>query len=279
MKIIIPSMGRSDILSTAKQLQFAGIPKKYECFIVVIPEERNIYEKYYGDSFRIISVALRGTNNVRQFVIENCNVEDNKILMMDDDLRFFHRPDMDNVSLYQSTGEQILEMVRWIEQQLENYAHVGIPTRTQNFQLTSRMEKAKSFELKTVRLNHLHAFRKDIILGEELNFHGGLEINVMEDFNMVLNLLELGYPNIMSCKWAHNQRFSNSRGGATSYRSLELLKICALKLKEQHPQVVTVVQKTTKSSWGGTPDNPVTRTDVRIQWQKSLGIRAGESKL
>ena len=170
--------------------------------------------------------------------------------MMDDDLRFFYRPNINDVSLFKSTNEQIFEMIQWIKDQLENYAHVSISARTQNFHLTNKMKQVKGYELKTVRPYRIYGFRKDIISGEKLDFHAGLDINIQDDFHMTLNLLELGYPNIVSCKWAHEQCNSNSRGGASTYRDLKLLKTYALNLKEKHPQVVKIVQKTTKSSWG-----------------------------
>lgn len=283
MKIVIPTMERADIQYTANQLLNAKVPDRIECFMVIpvteYQEKAHQYKRWEDSGFKIIPCAEKGISRVRQFVLNKCKIPDNKLLMMDDDLRFFVRPDIYDVALFQATGEQVSEMVQWIEDNLEKFAHAGIPTRTQNFQLSSRLERTDSFEMKNVRLNHLHAFRTDIILGEELDFGAGLEINTMEDFHMVLSLLELGYPNIMSCRWAHDQISSNSRGGATSYRNLEYHKVCALNLKEKHPRSVTVVRKKTISSWGGTRENPVIRTDVRIQWQKSLGIRANESKL
>jgi hypothetical protein len=279
MKIIIPTMQRVGIQFTAKNLIDAGITNLYKCFMIVPIEEGSLYNEAYGRHFKIISTKLHGINNIRQYAIENCNTEDNKILMMDDDLRFFVRPYIEDVSLFQASSEDIKNMILWLDKQLDNYAHVSISARTQNFQLTSRMERAGSFELITVRPYRIYGFRKDIILGEKLDFHAGLKINTMDDFHMTLNLLELGYTNIVSCKWSHDQCNSNSKGGASTYRDLELLRICALNLKEKHPNVVKVVNKTTRNSWGGTNENPVTRTDVIIQWQKALGIRINESIL
>lgn len=279
MKIIIPTKSRIDIQFTATQLITANAPENFDCYMVVPSNERLQYESWASKGFKIIPTDAHGISNVRQFIMEKCKVEDDKIIMMDDDLRFFHRPMMGDVSLFQASGQQLHEMIKWIECQLEQFAHVSIPARTQNFQLTSRIERAGSFELKAVRPYRIYAYRKDIIVGEELNFNAGMEINTMDDFHMTLELLELGYPNIISCRWAHDQCTSNSRGGCSTYRNLDLLKASAFNLKEKHPRSVTIVKKTTKSSWGGTPDNPVTRTDVRIQWQKSLGIRADESKL
>lgn len=279
MKIVIPTMQRSEIQFTVNQLKMGGIPNKYKCYLVVPKEEFSEYHKYFGDNFNIVPITEKGINNVRQYIMEHCKTKDDKLLMIDDDLRFFTRPSFYDVALFQSSGEEILMMIQWLEKQLDNYAHCSISARTQNFQLTNRIKRAESFELKTVRPYRIYGYRQDIVLGEKLDFHAGLQINTMDDFHMTLNLLELGYPNIVSCRWAHDQCTSNSRGGASTYRDLELLKICALNLKEKHPQVVKTRLVTTKSSWGGTPENPVTRTDVTIQWQKALGIRTEESKL
>ena len=279
MKIVIPSMARADIQFTVNQLKMGGIPDRYKCYLVIPKEEYNKYMVFLKLGFHIIPTIAEGINNVRQFVMEYCKNKDDKILMMDDDLRFFTRPEFYDVALFQSTGEEILLMIQWLEKQLDDYAHASISARTQNFQLTSRMERAEGFELKVVRPYRIYGYRQDIVLGEGLDFHAGLQVNTMDDFHMTLNLLELGYRNIVSCRWAHDQCTSNSRGGAASYRDLEMLKMCALNLKEKHPQVVKTRLATTRSSWGGTPENPVTRTDVTIQWQKALGIRAGESKL
>ena len=101
----------------------------------------------------------------------------------------------------------------------------------------------------------------------------------MDDFHMTLNLMELGYVNLVSSEYAHNQKGSNTIGGASTYRSLETLKQCTIALQKAHPEFVTLVQKKTVSSWGATKENPITRTDVRIQWKKSLGSKIKESKL
>lgn len=277
MKIYIPTMQRASIQHTAKGLILGGVNKAYECSLVIPTEEINLYDEFFRQGFKLIPTELYGISDIRQFLVESCGTR--KILMMDDDLKFFTRSSIHDNCLEKATGKDILEMVGWIEKSLNDYAHVGISTRTQNFQLSRRIERAESLDIEVCRLNHLHAFDTEIILGEGLDFKAGMEINTMEDFHMVLNLLELGYYNILSCKWAHNQSGSNTPGGATLYRNLELHRQCALNLKNRHPDVVKIVDKTTISSWGGSHDNPVTRTDVRIAWQKAINIKSNERKL
>lgn len=278
MKIVIPTMRRVNQQHTAQQLWAGKIPLKYDCFLVVPDDELNDHLPFTNTyKFGCLSVHCIGINNVRQWIVEHCS--DDKILMIDDDLSFFRRTSLEDFTLRPCFDNEILEIIEWIDHKLDDYAHVSISARTQNFQTTSRLLQHNSLELELVRPWRIYGFRKDIILGEQLDFHAGLEVNTMDDFHMTLQLLELGYPNLVWFQYAHEQRGSNSAGGASTYRDLELLKVCADNLKAKHPGIVETVQRKTINSWGGTPKNPVYRTDVRIQWMKALGIRAMESKL
>jgi hypothetical protein len=277
MKIYIPTMARINRQHTVKQLVKANVHKEYECHLVVPDKEKDLYGDYIEMGFKIVPTELYGISNIRQFLVETCS--DDKILMMDDDMSFHVRPLLDDYDLYVAEGHEIFEMVKWLDNVLTDYAHAGIPTRKQNFQLTKRIVRKNSYDIESTRVTHLHAFNTPIIKGEGLDFNAGMDINTMEDFHMVLSLLELGYPNIVCCKWAHEPKASNAPGGATLYRSLERHARCANNLRDKHPETVKVVERKTISSWGGSRDKPTIRTDVRIQWQKALGIKAKESKL
>jgi len=269
MKIFIPTKNRQDIQHTAKNLAEAGIEAIY-----VIDENDH---PPVDPPFEFVRIDCTGISNVRQAIINLS--DDNKILMMDDDLSFFVRDSLESESLRLAKPFEIADMIQWLDVALNEYAHASISARTQNFQCTYRLQKANAFTLETVRPYRIYGFDKSIVEGEKLEFGAGLKINVQDDFHITLELLELGYPNIVNFKYAHEQRGSNSRGGAATYRNIELLEKCAQNLKQRHPKVVKVVQKKTINSWGGTLERPVFRTDVIIQWQKALGLRSSESKL
>jgi hypothetical protein len=277
MKIIIPSKARSDRLHTVRELERSGVIDLYECFIAIPRNEWPEYSNAVPMRIKCLPLDCTGINNVRQHIIEHCT--DDKVLMIDDDLTFFHRPLLDHEDLFKANDEDILKAIQWLDVQLDSFAHCSISARTQNFQCTKRLVKAEKFELQTTRPYRIYGFRRDIFLGEGLNFHAGLKINVQDDFHATLCLLELGYPNIVNFEFAQEQRGSNSKGGCSTYREIELLNRCSVNLKSKHPEVVKITKKTTINSWGGTPENPVTRMDVIIQWQKALGIRGTESKL
>jgi hypothetical protein len=86
-----------------------------------------------------------------------------------------------------------------------------------------------------------------------------------EDFNMTLNLLRRGYKNLMLHRWVHNQAGgSGAVGGCNTYRKLEERDKTIYRLAELHPGLVQVVEKQTKTAWGGQK-----RLDVVVQWKKA----------
>jgi hypothetical protein len=86
----------------------------------------------------------------------------------------------------------------------------------------------------------------------------------MEDFDIQLQLLRKGMPSISINTMVQNQRGSGLEGGCSTYRTVEIQEEAARTLQSYHPEFVSVVQKQTKSAWGGG-----VRTDVVIQWRKA----------
>jgi hypothetical protein len=65
--------------------------------------------------------------------------------------------------------------------------------------------------------------------------------------------------------WCNNQaEGSSADGGCSTYRTPELQAQAARLLAELHAPYVKVVEKETKTAWGGG-----TRTDVMIQWKRA----------
>jgi hypothetical protein len=80
--------------------------------------------------------------------------------------------------------------------------------------------------------------------------------------------LEQGYPNYIITEFCWDQsRGSNAPGGCSLYRDGEWQRREVLKLKELHPEFVTVVEKKPKIGWG---QGMTTRTDVRVSWAKAM---------
>lgn len=102
---------------------------------------------------------------------------------------------------------------------------------------------------------------------ETLHHHGVRWDNlpVMEDFDVTLQLLRLGYENMVLFEWAWGQPSSNAPGGCSAYRTYEVQKAGAEGLAALHPDYVTPVQKPSKN-WRGFDH----RWDVKVRWKAAL---------
>lgn len=249
MKLYIPSSGRAAEQYTLRQLS----PEWRRKTVVVVPEaEIDNYHLYIPHDISLLGCPHKGIGPTRQFIIAAAYPD--KVVMMDDDLRFFKRR-LDNRTKFQDAYDDDMDnMLAAIERQLGYYAAVGVCPR----------EGGNRYPLHTynnVRLLRVLAYDTIILSTQDIDFR---TTPVMEDFYVSLSLLTRGYQNIMLSDWCHNQRGSNERGGCSQYRTMEMQRDAALMLKQYFPEFVSVVTKNTKTAWGGQE-----RTDVKIQWKRA----------
>ena len=244
MDIIIPTHGRAGKQETAKRLAHAGI----EFHTVVQADEAHLF----GGNVWVLPRDIKTIAPTRQWILENVGGS-RSIVMLDDDLVFFRRREDDATKLRDITGPELAEMFLIMERQLHICAHVGIAAREGANRVTAQF-------VPNTRIMRVLGYDRNILLEDKIRFDA---IPLMEDFHVALSLLERGYPNMILNSYANNQGGSGSAGGCSLFRTKELQRECALKLKELHPQFVTVVEKETKGSFGGG-----IRTDVRIQWKE-----------
>jgi hypothetical protein len=177
--------------------------------------------------------------------------------MMDDDLVFAVRGKREDNPLYLSpaTSTDVAKMILWMYDQLTgNYALVGISAREGN------NRKPEPTEMNTRMMRcwgiHVPTFKK---VGASFE-----SMPCMEDFDVFLTFLTNGYPNVVSNTWTTNQAGSNTEGGCSTYRTLEVQAEAAEALAAKYPGIVKAVEKETKGSWGGG-----VRKDVTVYWKKA----------
>jgi hypothetical protein len=175
--------------------------------------------------------------------------------MLDDDLVFFKRRIDDPTKLRDIENAELIEMFHLIEKTIMwTHAHVGIAAREGANRNTDEF-------MDNTRIMRVLGYDREVLLRLGIRFD---EMEVMEDFHVALSLLERGYANRVLNTYANNQGGSGSSGGCSHFRTMDLHAANAEKLAALHPQFVTVVEKTTKGSFGGG-----TRKDVRIQWKEA----------
>lgn len=245
MKIYIPSSKRG-----RKQTTFDNLPASIKVkTAIVIPKGEG--PQYAGYPF--IEIEQRGIGPTRQWCVENVDVDD-KVVMLDDDLVFATRRDDEPTKFRPSSPQEIEALFNDVFIGLDDFAHVGVGTReggnykTDPSYQVGRMLRILAYDTKILKQ---HGIRFD-------------RLDVMEDFDVTLRLLRKGYANHIINWIVHNQNGSNLAGGCSQYRTKDLQAHAAHQLARHHGHFVAVVEKETKSAWGGG-----IRTDVRVQWRKA----------
>lgn len=191
---------------------------------------------------------------VRQWLFDNCPTR--YAIFLDDDLTFGRRRYDDPgkfTGLLEGDIDLIFDRLRTM---LNQTRMVGLDARSGGNRspvptATGRFFGVLGFDLDVVKE---HGIRFDRVV-------------VMEDFDVHLQFLRLGYPTAkLTTHYKGDVGGSNSDGGCSEYRDASVQTDSANGLKSLHPDFVTVVEKETKS-WGG---GLTTRTDVRVGWAKAL---------
>ena len=195
---------------------------------------------------------IKTLSPTRQWILDNC--PEDKVLMMDDDLRFMVRRTDDRTKLAQASVEDVTQMVMEIEKELDTYAHVGVLAR----QGANRILETPRVEC--TRMMRLLAYDLNVVRKVGARFD---RVITKQDFDMTLQLLRAGYANSVLTEYAHDQPGSNTAGGCSIYRTQEVMTQGAHRLKELHPDYVKIVEKPEVGTWGSS------RLDVQVQWKRA----------
>lgn len=246
--IVINTLGRVN-----KQITWKNLPPEIQRYtsLSVQAHEADQYPAHFD--LIVLPDNIKDLPSTRQWLIDN--VKSRYLIIMDDDLSFFHRKNDDPRKLYKNddfeTGEMINDMIHELEC---GTAMVGISAREGN----NREPLALKYVGRSMRIFglDLHTVRE---VGARFD-----RTKTKEDMDMTLQLLRAGYKNAIFYQYANDHVSSNAPGGCALYRTLEVMKEDAHVMAALHPGFVKVVEKTTKTSWGG-----ATRTDVVVQWKKA----------
>ncbi len=247
MKVLICTYGRAN-----KQTTWNSLPQdiKEITTLVVQDKEKDLYRPY---PTLVLPPNIQTIGPTRQWLVDH--IFEKKVIMFDDDLVFATRREDQPTKFVPSTTSDIEAMLKEIVTFLNIYAAVGVAPR----EGANRVIEPYRY---CTRMMRVLGFRFDVLREENIRFD---RIPVMEDFDATLQLMRLGYENVLLNRWVNNQAGSDVSGGCSTYRTPEIQEQAAMGLAELHPGFVTVVTKKTKTSWGGKE-----RKDVRVQWKQAF---------
>lgn len=256
MIVYIPTYKRLHTQPTAEALAAAGVA----VVLVVRPEEAKqalevVWRLGNGARVMVLPPHVSNIGQTRQYIVEQASDLD-YVIMMDDDLAFACRGKREDNPLYLSPCDpmDIRNMVAWLESTLQGTALAGISAREGNNRKLEDVERNS-------RLMRCWGLRRDVFFKTGASFEN---MDCMEDFDVMLTFLTNGHEILINNNYTTNQAGSNTEGGCSTYRTLEIQAKAAHALANKYPGLVKTVQKETKTSWGGG-----TRTDVVVYWKKA----------
>ena len=253
MDIIIHTAGRADFKKqhTLRYLHEAGV----HCTLVVQAKEADKYRELVGPhSLYVLPDSIQRLAETRDHIIHDMPGSDH-VVFMDDDLDFAVRRGDDRTKFRQPIPIDIMSMFEAMSYALYEHPMVGIGSREGGNRVTAPV-------VYNTRIMRVLAFRRSYLKERNLFF---TPLVVMEDFHINLQILRSGSDTAVLNDWVSNQRGgSDAPGGCSVYRSDIVQTESARLLAARHPGFVKVVQKTTKTAWGGG-----TRTDVVVSWKKA----------
>lgn len=254
--VYIPTKGRTSVdLKTLQQvLAYSNINP-----VIVCPkaEAETFQSQYLNLSIKVVDKKYLG--QVWQTIVEECPTTG--VMILDDDLRFAVRYLEIHDWLEQVAKKELDEMFQWMEDQLDaGYAHGAISIRKGNhFQENSFRDCGNAKDC-------LY-FNRDVLLKENTRLD---RLKTMQDFDITLQLMSLGYPNRVGFNWCCDQIDPAAEGGTTLYRTPDVQKEAAEQLHEFWPNFVKVVKKKAASKADIYGDE---RYDVKITWRKCWNHR------
>lgn len=227
--------------------------------LVVQFHEGDLYDAFDAPVY-ILPERISKLAETRDHIIHDMGGDDS-VVFMDDDLDFAVRREDDPTKFRAPGPGDLRRMLHTMQHQLKTYPMVGIGAREGGNRVTAQY-------LYNTRIMRVLAFRRSYLRQRMLTF---TPLVVMEDFHINLQILRSGADTCICNEWVSNQRGgSDAPGGCSLYRTDQVQTDAAHMLASRHPGFVKVVEKTTKTAWGGK-----TRTDVIISWKKARASYVG----
>jgi len=268
-KIVIPSYKRADILlsNDKNPLSYMDSEMLNSTIIFVRYEEFKYYQavlkKFKGLKMCVLC-RVSHIGNTRDDILKYCYSKNyEKILMIDDDITFKKRINNYTLKRVNQTKEMFTKMIYTLFRNCSNNIPlIGIDE--DSFNGFNQFQYDYNVGIIQVYCIHLPTLKEANIGFSDYN------LQVMEDYYFTLKLLTLGYKNMcFNIYTRHNK--TQSPGGCSEYRTIEIDKKSAKILKKIFPNFITVKYKQS-GNWD------IKRIVVNAKWKKAFNKKLYEER-
>lgn len=253
IRLVIPTYRR-----VHEQATFLGLPEDWRKLVIFVTDQQDykgLYAKYgqtTGAQFVVHPPEITSIAQKRAWILQNTLYE--RIVMLDDDLRFAMRPEPSDTKLVPAKPEDVGKALHLLSSMLCMVVHAGFSARQGNNHLPAGW-------VANTRMMYVLGYRP-----EEVRKHCELgRIEHREDMDYTLQLLRAGCPNMVLADICVDQRYNAPGGASASGRTVQQSNADADRLALLHPGLVRVVQKDYAGS--------VPRREVVVSWKKAYDSR------
>ena len=255
--ILITTLGRENAQTTLVNLS-ASPALRERLWLVVQDHEYDLHRKIYPDmDIYALPSHIRNLGATRHFLLNNTEEfgsTDGKIILLDDDMDFYWRPDEKDWHLKTPGPAELDQMFAEVDEALNEFAHVGISGREGN----NRQEEYFVFNTRYMRFlaYNTSLFPEDLPIGR---------IDGMSDFDLNLSLLRAGWPSLVFYRWAQGHKSTQTPGGCSLTRTHDTHSEEIDKMLEWHAGFVR--DRIKKNKTGGEFGQ---RRELTIYWKKAF---------
>lgn len=242
--IFVPTLNRPMRQPVAEMLSAARIP-----YTLIRSPRDTVAESVYTDmGFPVVTVDTWGIRETRQAILE---MPAERIIMLDDDLRFFVRH-REGARFRAANPTDVKAMIAELDYKLDRFAHGGVMPRYMG-------NRAPRDFTMNVKYYHVLAYNKALFPKDRTI---AFRTAVGEDHDLNLQLLEAGCRNFVLTEWAQDDN-EGASGGCSTWRTVELEYREADRLAELHPGLVKRVHHRVYVQWKRAFDEQQERERVR----------------
>lgn len=233
--IYIPSRGRWEKLLTPYALP---APLRKRCIVVVRQDEVRRYMIAHAKrdfDLAILPKHVNGLSATRQWILDQSG--DDVLIMLDDDITGINlKADPTKYGGVVKVDNRYFTncfnlMYRWID---AGFVHVSFADRF----VAARPSKNDYYE--NGRIAQALFYERSVLVNNHIRFD---RVPLMQDLDVNLQLLGLGYKNRVSTNYSFNSRWYGSPGGCEAYRTTELHDHVGRRMEKLHPGITKLVPK------------------------------------
>lgn len=259
MRIVIPTYMREE-----EQVSFKWLHYRFKQDVTLCTDTTRVeYLRLCNPDAKVIDLGITdGIADTRQKLVDKFMGE--KIFIVDDQVRFYQRTPAKRIINITESGIQ--DMLKKVEDALDDYAWVGISDRAGNNRVSDSWSEVQ-------RSYSCYGINTQMFADNDISFDGLYKktgAKNFEDFYCLLSMFTKGMKNVVLYDYSFYHQHGK-KGGNSEFRNNKTHQWCYQMLQQEFPDFVKLKYK--KNPNWTTEDGDNKRLESIISWKKAYESR------